>query len=170
MQAVSPDMPIDLVDQNDEPIGVAPRNEVFKLRASFRVVHDLVFNSLGEILVQQLASSRNRHPGYWGSSVAAYLFSGESYLDAAKRRLAEELDIRNVALNYVGKTSMLDDGCRKFIAVFTTIHDGPIKFDRSHIERCEFLPLDIIPELQKAGLRTFTPTFLRVLRFFESKI
>jgi hypothetical protein len=170
MAAVSPDMPIDVVDQNDVPIGVVPRNEVFRLRASFRVVHDLVFNSLGEILVQQLASNRNRHPGYWGSSVAAYLFSGESYLDAAKRRLAEELDIRDVALNYVGKTSMLDEGCRKFIAVFRTIHDGPINFDRSHIERCEFLPLDIIPELQKTGLRTFTPTFLRVLSFVESKI
>jgi 8-oxo-dGTP pyrophosphatase MutT (NUDIX family) len=170
MTTVSPDMPIDVVDQNDEPIGVAKRNEVFGLQAGFRVVHVLIFNSLGEILVQQLASRRNRHPGYWGSSVAAYIFSGESYLDAANRRLAEELGLRNVELSYVGKTSMLDEGCRKFIAVFTTIHDGPINFDRSHIERCEFLPLDMIPKLQNVGLRTFTPTFLRVISFLESKI
>jgi 8-oxo-dGTP pyrophosphatase MutT (NUDIX family) len=170
MPTVSPDMKIDVVDLNDEPIGVARRNEVFRLQAGFRVVHDLVFNSLGEILVQQLGMSRNRHPGYWGSSVAAYIFSGESYLEAAERRLAEELGIRNVPLNYVGKTSMVDEGCRKFIAVFTAIYDGPIGFDQSHIETCEFLPLDIIPELQKAGLRNFTPTFLRVLSFYESKI
>jgi isopentenyldiphosphate isomerase len=170
MTVVSEEMVIDVVDRNDEPIGVIPRNEVFTRRANFRVAHDLIFNSSGELLVQQLAASRTRHPGDWGSSVAAYLFAGESYREAAERRLREELGIREVPLNYIGKTSMVDEGSRKFIAVFTAIHDGPFNIDRNHIERLEFLPTDVIHELQATGSRTFTPTFLTVLSFYESRM
>jgi isopentenyldiphosphate isomerase len=163
-------MVIDVVDQRDLPIGRIPRNLVFKRRANFRVVHDLVFNSHGDLLIQQLASTRTRNPGYWGSSVAAYLFSGESYETAAKRRLAEELGVYNTPLKYVGKTSMDDAGSHKFIAVFTAMHEGPFNFDRKHIERLEFLPRHVIHELQAAGSREFTPTFLRVLSFYESRM
>jgi len=170
MTTVSENMIVDAVDQRDLPISRIPRNQVFRLRANFRVVHDLIFNFRGELLVQQLASTRERHPGYWGSSVAAYLFAGESYRAAAERRLAEELGVRDVPLAYVGKTSMEDDGSQKFISVFTATCDGPFSFDRSHIERLEFLPRQVIHELQAAGSRTFTPTFLRVLSFYESRM
>ena len=170
MVPVSEKMLIDAVDQSDVPIGRVLRNEVFRQHANFRVAHDLVFNSRGELLVQQLAKTRRRHPGYWGSSVAAYLFAGESYQAAAERRLAEELGLHDTRLNYVGKTSMVDEGSQKFIAVFATTHEGPFSFDRSHIERIEFLPRQVIHELEAAGSRTFTPTFLRVLSFYESKM
>ena len=170
MSTVSEEMVVDAVDQSDIPIGIIRRNEVFKRQANFRVVHDLVFNQRGELLVQQLASARTRHPGYWGSSVAGYIFAGESYDAAARRRLGEELGIYDVPLNYIGKTSMEDDGCHKFIGIFSTIHDGPFNFDRDHIETLEFLPRRVIHELHAAGRRTFTPTFLRVLRFYESRM
>jgi isopentenyldiphosphate isomerase len=170
MPTVSEEMVVDAVDQKDTPIGVIPRNEVFRKHVNFRVVHDLVFNSHGELLVQRLASTRTRHPGYWGSSVAGYIFAGESYQAAAERRLAEELGVRGVPLSYVGKTSMEDEGSHKFIAVFAATHDGPFDFDRNQIERLEFLPREVIHELQTAGSRTFTPTFLRVLSFYESRM
>jgi isopentenyldiphosphate isomerase len=152
------------------PIGVIGRNNVFRERVNFRVCHDLIFSSRGDLLVQQLASTRIRHPGYWGSSVAAYVFAGESYHAAAERRLAEELGIHGAALSYVGKTSMIDEGCRKFIAVFAATHDGPFNYDRDHIEKLEFLPRHVIHELQAAGARMFTPTFLKVLSFYESRM
>jgi isopentenyl-diphosphate delta-isomerase len=170
MPAVNQEMVIDAVDQHDVPISSIPRNQVFRQRVNFRVVHDLIFNFRGELLVQQLASTRDRHPGYWGSSVAAYLFAGESYRAAAERRLAEELGVRDVPLTYVGKTSMEDDGSHKFISVFAATCNGPFSFDRSHIESLEFLPRHVIHELQAAGSRTFTATFLRVLSFYESRM
>jgi isopentenyldiphosphate isomerase len=170
MTAVTEEMVIDSVDRDDEPIGLIRRNEVFSKRVNFRVAHDLIFNSCGELLVQQLANTRTRHPGYWGSSVAAYLFAGESYEAAAERRLAEELGVYGVPLRYIGKTSMVDEGSEKFIGVFVATSDGPFHFDRSHIEKIEFLPTGVIHELQASGARRFTPTFLNVLRFYESRM
>jgi isopentenyldiphosphate isomerase len=163
-------MLVDRGNLEDEPIGVIPRNQVFSQRAGFRVAHVLIFNSNRELLIQQLASTRSRHAGYWGSSVAAYLFAGESYRQAAERRLVEELGVHDVPLNYLGKTSIEDEASHKFIAVFTAIYEGPFSFDRSHIERLEFLPTQLIHELQAIGSRNFTPTFLRVLSFYESKM
>lgn len=170
MAQVSGEMLVDSVDRNDTPIGVVRRNEVFAKRVNFRVAHDLVFNSGGKLLVQQLARTRTRHPGYWGSSVAAYLFSGETYQAAARRRLAQELGIEGAPLREVGKASMEDSGCQKFIGIFATTHDGPFTFDPEHIEAVEFLSLREIGELHAAGSRPFTPTFLRVLDFYESRM
>lgn len=169
MAVVSEEMAIDSVDQNDEPIAVIPRSDVFTLHAGFRVAHVLVFNPRGELLVQQLASNRKRHAGAWGSSVAAYLFAGESYRHAAERRLEEELGFRDLPLDYIGKNTMMDQGSRKFVAVFTAISDGPFNFDRNHIERLEFLSLSRIRELQTKGSRIFTPTFMNVLGFYEDR-
>jgi isopentenyldiphosphate isomerase len=166
MSIVSRDMLIDSVTDNDRLLGVVRRDEVFKRRANFRVVHILVFSSRGDLLVQRLANSRNRHPGSWGSSVAGYLFAGEGYQAAAERRLAEELGV-NSPLNYIGKTVTDDEGCHKFIAVFSTIHDGPFEYDNDHIESVEFLSLALIRELRMTEARKFTPTFLRVLDFYQ---
>ncbi len=163
-------MVIDVVDHADKPIGIIPRGLVFQEHASFRVTHNLVVNTHGELLIQQIASTRNRHPGYWGSSVAAYMFAGESYEAAANRRLVEELGVRNVALRYLGKTSMIDEGCFKFIAVFSGTSDGPFTFDHAHVARLEFVSISRLHELIDTGSRRFTPTFLEVLRFYESRM
>jgi isopentenyldiphosphate isomerase len=168
MTSVSQEMLVDAVNGNDVPVGVIARADLFQRHANFRVAHDLIFNSSHQILIQKLARKRPRHPGYWGSSVAAYLFAGESYRDAAQRRLAQELGVHNVNLEFIGKTSMVDDGCQKFIGIFAGFYDGPFVVDREQIEGLEFLPLQQIHALSDSGARLFTPTFLKVLQFYES--
>jgi isopentenyl-diphosphate Delta-isomerase len=168
MSIVSEDMMIDAVTDTDTPFGVVRRDEVFSRRANFRVVHILIFNSSGDLLIQRLAATRTRHPGYWGSSVAGYLFSGEGYEAAAQRRVAEELGL-HVDLRYIGKTVMDDQGCHKFIGVFTAKFNGPFDFDRTHIDAVEFVAPRVIRDLRNAGDPKFTPTFLRVLTFYEHR-
>jgi isopentenyl-diphosphate Delta-isomerase len=170
MLSVGQGMLVDVVNANDTPVGVIARAEVFRKRANFRVAHDLIFNTRGELLVQKLAATRFRHPGYWGSSVAAYLFAGESYLAAAERRLTQELGVRGLKLDFVGKISMNDDGCQKFVGIFSAVHDGPFSSDKEEIEKLEFLSLQQIHHLHHSGERLFTPTFLTVLSYYESRI
>jgi NADH pyrophosphatase NudC (nudix superfamily) len=102
--------------------------------------------------------------------VAGYLFAGETYEGAAARRLGEELGVYNASLAYVGKTSMEDQGCKKFIGIFSTVHDGPFSIDLDHIEAIEFLPISTIHDLRATGSFPFTPTFLRVLDFYENRM
>jgi isopentenyldiphosphate isomerase len=168
MTAVGEAMLIDVVDQADTPVGIIPRAEVFQKRANFRVSHVLIFDSRGELLLQRLALSRNRNPGAWGSSVASYLFSSEDYLQAAQRRVRQELGISDLPLVPLGKTEMFDEGCLKFISVFQSRSEGPFRYDQSHIDRVEFVSIAEIFRLIESGSRIFTPTFLQVFRFYCS--
>lgn len=168
MTAVGEAMIIDIVDQTDSPVGRIKRADVFKEHANFRVSHVLIFNSRGQLLIQRLALTRNRNPGAWGSSVAAYLFSSEDYVEAARRRVGQELGIFDFTLAPLGKTLMVDDGCLKFISVFRSLNEGPFNFDPAHIAGLEFISPTEIGRMIATGERTFTPTFLQVFKFFQS--
>jgi len=159
-------MIIDAVDQADIPVAKVLRAEIFRRHVNFRVSHVFIFNSRGELLIQRLALKRDRNPGAWGSSVAAYLFSDEHYEQAARRRVTQELGIADFGLAYVGKTEMFDDGCLKFISLFESLHEGPFKPDPSQIDQLEFVPIDGIVSMLKSASRTFTPTFVRVFEFY----
>jgi 16S rRNA (adenine1518-N6/adenine1519-N6)-dimethyltransferase len=167
MSAVGQAMIIDAVDQADVPIGQVPRAEVFEKHLNFRVSHVFVFNAQRELLIQQLAASRPRHAGDWGSSVAAYLFSHEDYRTAASRRMSEELGITGCKLRLVSRDSMNDQGCTKFISLFETEYNGPFRVDHEHISRVQLLPIPIIREMARTGERLFTPTFLHVLNSYQ---
>src|ERR1039457_5693879 len=104
---------IDVVDEQNKPIGVVRRRDVFRLRANFRTIHVLVFNSRGELLLQRLTWTRDREPGRWGSSAAGYLHAGEDYPEAARRRAAEVLSL-SAPLTEVGVTCLHDDGIAQF--------------------------------------------------------
>ncbi len=159
-------MLIDAVDRADVPVGVVRRREVLPSGLNFRVAHLFVFNSAGELLIQQLAATRERHPLAWGSSVAAYLFSGETYENAIARRASQEIGVLG-HVREVGATVMADSASSKFITLFETVMDGPFQIESGHIAAVEFLPLSTIRELLVSGGREFTPTFKHLFGFYE---
>jgi isopentenyldiphosphate isomerase len=165
MTAVGPAMIIDAVDQSDIPVAQIHRSEVFQRHANFRVSHVFVFNSSGALLIQRLALMRPRHAGYWGSSVAAYLFSHEDYRTAAVRRMAEELGITGAQVHLISKDSMNDEGSIKFVSLFVARYNGPFEFDHEHIDRLEFRSLPQIEAMMRSGVR-FTPTFHHVFNSY----
>src|SRR6185369_4392075 len=83
----------DVVNEQDEVIGRQPRNEVHRLGLLHRAVHVLVFNSRGEVFLQQRSLSKDRQPGLWDSSASGHLDSGEDYDACAVRETREELGL-----------------------------------------------------------------------------
>lgn len=84
---------LDVVDINDQVIGVKARGEIHALGLMHRAVHILVFNSNGELFIQKRSMNKDECPGQWDSSAAGHVDSGETYLDCAIRELEEELGI-----------------------------------------------------------------------------
>ncbi len=162
----STNMVIETVDTFDRPLGAIVRREARKTGHNFRVAHLFVFNSAGELLVQQLAASRERNPLAWGSSVAAYLFAGESYDEAIRRRTAQELGRHIEPVSFLGRTRMQDGRSEKFIGLFRASDDGPFTIDRGHIASVEFLPIATITRMMATGERAFTPTFRHLFSFY----
>lgn len=156
---------IDRVDAADRPVGVVARKDALAEGANFRVVHIFVFNSSGQLLLQRLGQKRDRHPGLWGSSVAGYLNQGETYLQAAERRLREELKL-DVPLIKHGATWMNDEGSRKFIDLYIATADNVQIGEPRHIDAVEFRSLATIEEQLRQTPSEFTDTFRHLFRFY----
>jgi len=58
-----------------------------------RSAHVWIVNSKKEILFQQRSLSIDNYPGKWDVSAAGHISAGESYLQAAKREVWEELGV-----------------------------------------------------------------------------
>jgi isopentenyl-diphosphate delta-isomerase len=54
----------------------------------------------GEVLLQRRALGKYHTPGLWANTCCTHPFWGESALDCATRRLAEELGLSGIALDY----------------------------------------------------------------------
>ena len=83
----------DVVNDRDEVIGSAPRNEVHRLGLMHRATHVLVFNSRGELFLQKRSQKKDRQPGLWDSSASGHVDKGETYDACAARELKEELGL-----------------------------------------------------------------------------
>ena len=84
---------LDVVNENDEVIGVKSRGEIHAEGLMHRAVHILLFNNAGELFLQKRSLSKDEQPGKWDSSAAGHVDSGEGYLDCACREINEELGI-----------------------------------------------------------------------------
>ena len=150
--------PIDAVDDSDSPIRVVKRRELSDGRYNFRVAHVFIFNSKHELLLGQLGSERTNDPGTWGSSVAAHVLAGESYEQAARRRMREELAL-DTDVKFVDKVPMHEDGVIKFIGLFESQADYVKNQEPEHIAGLKWRSLGSIEDELARRPEKFTQTF-----------
>ncbi|WP_422773379.1 NUDIX hydrolase [Plantactinospora sp. WMMC1484] len=122
----------DIVNERDEIVGRATREEVAGGRLICRVAFVMLVNSNGEFLLQQRSAKKNTYPLYWSGAAAGHLASGETYEAGARRELKEELGIE-VPLKYVGKFYSEPD--REMVGAFLGCYDGPVQVERHEVER-----------------------------------
>lgn len=147
-------------------MGTVSRGSALLTGANFRTAHVFVLDGTGRLLLQRLAASRDRHPGRWGSSVAAYLYAGESYEHAARRRLREELGL-HVSLRSVGKIEMHDEQSKKFVALFSALANRAAIREPEHVAKLRYWRLAEIEAAVEEDQTRFTPTFLQLLSYFR---
>jgi isopentenyldiphosphate isomerase len=91
-------------------------------------------------------------------------------VQAAHRRLFQELGVHQADLHLYGKTAMNDTGCKKFISLFVATYAGPFQYDRNHIAELEFASISAIKHQMDNGERTLTPTFRHLLDFYRDNL
>ena len=153
----------DVVNENDDVIGRASRNEVHGNPGLIhRVAHVLVFNSSGKLYLQKRAKNKDVQPGKWDTSVGGHVDAGESYLDAALRETLEELGIAAVSdsYEYLYKYMHSNDYESEYVSSYRLTWDGTITFQKSEIDEGRFWSLE---EIRAAESGIFTPNFLEEL-------
>jgi isopentenyl-diphosphate delta-isomerase len=80
-----------LVDESDTPIGMANKLTAHELGQLHRAFSVIVFNPQGEILLQQRTLQKYHSRGVWTNVCCSHPRKDEDILDAAHRRLVEEM-------------------------------------------------------------------------------
>ena len=84
----------DVYDINRVKTGVMERGWEFAPDAYTCVMHICIFNSKGEMLIQQRQSYKKTWPNLWDVSVGGHTEAGETSQMSASRELFEELGIK----------------------------------------------------------------------------
>lgn len=80
-----------LVDTNNRKIGLCEKMEAHQKGLLHRAFSVFVYNTKGEMLLQQRALCKYHAGGLWTNTVCSHPYPGEKTKVAAKRRLQEEM-------------------------------------------------------------------------------
>ena len=89
-----------LVDKNDNQVGLMPKLEAHEKGVLHRAFSIFIFNSKYELLLQKRASSKYHSGGLWTNTCCSHQHEGETSIQAAKRRLNQEMGI-NTSLEFL---------------------------------------------------------------------
>ncbi len=82
-----------LVDESDKPWGKLEKKLVHQLGTLHRAFSVFIFNSKGELLLQQRARDKYHSGGLWTNTCCSHPRFGEDTEDAVARRLKEEMGL-----------------------------------------------------------------------------
>lgn len=148
----------DVVDASDQVIGRAPRSVVHARQWLHRAVHILVFNPLGEVLIQQRSAAKDEYPLRYTSSASGHLHAGEDYLPAAQRELAEELGL-TAPLEFLRKFPAGPETSYEHSALYRTVSAQPLLTDPEEIASTRWISPTELTTWMASSPDDFTPCF-----------
>lgn len=80
-----------LIDNSDNPVGKEEKIRAHELGLLHRAFSIFIFNSENMLLLQQRAKTKYHSGGLWSNTCCSHPRPGEDILDAAHRRLKEEM-------------------------------------------------------------------------------
>ena len=143
-----------LVDAEDVPTGIGTKSDVHRRGLRHRAVSVLVRNAAGELLIQRRQFDKYHSGGLWANACCSHPRPDEAALDAAQRRLAEEMGFR-CPLAPLFKThyrALLGNGFieDEFVHAFGGTYDGPVTPDPAEVSEWRWIGFDALEQDRRA--------------------
>jgi isopentenyl-diphosphate Delta-isomerase len=152
-----------LVDERDQRLGEVGKMEAHEKGLLHRAFSIFIFNSRGEMLLQQRALSKYHSGGLWTNSCCSHPIPGEDNQSAALRRLKEEMGFEtsiDKIFDFVYKAEF-DNGLTEyeFDHVFVGEYEGPIIFNKDEVMDICYKPMDQISDSLQTHPQKYTRWF-----------
>ena len=168
MPSTDPSELFDVVDADDQPIGVEQRSVVHHKKLFHRAVHVFVFNAKGELFLQRRSMSKDTAPGKWVSSCSGHVDSGEDYDPAALRELAEEISlVAPEGLERVFKESPCKQTGYEFVWLYRCESEGPFELDPTEISEGQWIEMKHLNNWIETRPRDFAWSFVHLLQKYQ---
>lgn len=144
---------LEVVNEKGETLRSLPRSEIHGNPSLIhKVVHVLVFNRKGELLLQKRSMDKDVAPGKWDTSVGGHVNAGESLEDAVRREMEEELGIADCSLTFRYTYLHSNPYETELVHTYSSIYDGEINFQDDEIDEVRPWSLDEISTAVGTGL------------------
>jgi isopentenyl-diphosphate delta-isomerase len=157
-----------LVDENDAELGTLEKLKAHQEGRLHRAFSIFLFNEEGKMLLQQRALTKYHSPGLWSNACCSHPRKGETVLQAAERRLFEELGIRTEmrhAFSFIYNTPV-GQGLieHEFDHVLTGRYDGPLDaINPEEVHACRWQDIASLLAETREQPERFTTWFLIAL-------
>lgn len=158
-----------LVNSDDVVIGYASKDEAHNGSGILHRAFSLfIFNSRGELLLQQRAQNKRLWGGYWSNSVCSHPRQGETIEVASDRRLQEELGL-SCTLQFLYKfeyqAAFLDLGaenelCSVFIGHYDHKTEQTVTVNSNEIAAWRWVSQEQLDRELAQQPKVFTPWFI----------
>ncbi len=158
-----------LVDINDKPLGEMEKLQAHKDALLHRAVSVFIFNSKQQLLLQKRALDKYHSPGLWTNTACTHPSPGESSIDAAIRRLHEEMGIRIKELtklfDFVYKEKF-ENGLTEyeFDHVFMGISDDIPLPNPKEVCNFQYVDMDTILKQIEISPKNYTVWFKKIIK------
>lgn len=154
---------LDIVDENDNVVSQASKEEVYEKKHPHRIIHIFIFNDHGEMALQLRSKEKSYLPHHWSTAVGGHVQAGESYEDAALREFEEELGVKTPITLIFSDIYKDNRGYTKFLSTFRANYNGPFEVEPKEVEKVQFFKENEIREMIKNNER-FHPELLFLLK------
>lgn len=152
-----------LVDENDVPAGTAEKMEAHQKALLHRAFSVFIFNSKGEMLLQQRALKKYHSGGLWTNACCSHPYEGEDTKEAAEKRLKEEMGFTltlSKAFEFVYKAPF-DNGLteHEYDHAFVAIYDGPVIPDEDEVMDFCYMGIEALKNSMTSHPHKYTEWF-----------
>jgi isopentenyldiphosphate isomerase len=163
---------LEIVNHKGEVTGHASRSEIHGNPSMMhRVVHVLVFNGRGEILLQKRSQNKDVASGKWDTSVGGHVAIGENLVSSSRREMHEELGVEGHEPEYLYSYTHSNAYETELVTTYRCLIEENFSFDREEIDEIRFWNFDEIRSVMNKGILSdnFEHEFITYLGYLESK-
>ena len=149
---------LEIYDEAGNSLGLAPRGLCHgNPELIHRTAHVAVFHpETGDLLLQKRSAAKDIQPGKWDTAVGGHLAPGESYMDGARRELAEELGVTGeVKLRFLFDLKIRNEIESEDVRVFGLYRADGFSAQAEEIDEIRFWKADEL--FSPAARAAFTP-------------
>lgn len=153
-----------LVDSHDRATGSMEKMEAHEKGLLHRAFSVFIFNSHGEMLLQQRALEKYHSGGLWTNACCSHPAPGEETDAAARRRIKEELGLELSVEKIFDFTYRAEFGNGlteyEFDHVFTANYEGPVLFNKEEVMDIRYISMEALKASIEKEPEIYTAWFL----------
>lgn len=163
-----------LVDETDNPIGLMEKQQAHVAGLLHRAFSVFVFNPKGELLLQQRAADKYHSPLLWTNTCCSHPRENETYLEAAHRRLQEEMGFDcelEGKFHFIYKAQLEEKLFEHELDhVFTGFYDGEISINKEEVADYQWISMEDLISDMKSNPENYTVWFRIIFDEYLTKL